>query len=173
VCECVSGWGGRGTATVASVFSKFNPALYVKGILGGWGREGERFHFTQLRNQVWRQNCLPGLPCYLESSFTPCGLSPTLQSARCMNCAEWHSSSLSAVSTVYSCWKWTLQMWDSCLYLTARSPGDAGGLWQRHCSLRGIHLKDFPNQGQMCPYNSRFSEDSSCWTNRFSLRYMR
>lgn len=49
-------------------------------------------------------------------------------SARGMNCALLDPSSLSAGSTVYSCWKWILQMGDSCLYLAVKCPCDAGGL---------------------------------------------
>lgn len=115
-------------------------------------------HFTQLRNPVWRQYSLPGPPCYLESSFAPCNPSSALQSVRRMNWALPDPGSLSAVSTVYSCWKWILQMWASCLYLAVKCPCDAGGLWQKGClAENSASLKDCLNQAQMSICNSHFS----------------
>lgn len=115
-------------------------------------------HFTQLRNPVWRQYSLPGPPRYLESSFAPCNPSSVLQSVRRMNWALLDPGSLSAVSTVYSCWKWILQMWASCLYLAVKCPCDAGGLWQKRClAENSASLKDCLNQAQMSTCNSHFS----------------
>lgn len=98
-----------------------------------------------------------GFQHYLGSAFAPCTPGSTLGSVHWVNAALLDPSSLSVWSTVYNCWKWIPQMWDSCLYLAVKCPCDAGSLWQRHCSLQGIHLKDFLNQAQMSTFNSHFS----------------
>lgn len=147
----VSG-GGHCFPTHWEAIMQFHPILQTKNLVE------KQPHFTQLRNPVWRQYSLPGPPCYLESSFAPCNHSSTLQSVRRMNWALLDPGSLSAVSTVYSCWKWILQMWASCLYLAVKCPCDAGSLWQKGClAENSTSLKDCLNQAQMSTCNSHFS----------------
>lgn len=148
----VSGGGHCFSNSLGKPSCSSTPILQTKNIYSE-----KQPHFTQLRNPVWRQYSLPeGLPAiwnhHLHSNH-----SSALNLYR-MNWALLDPGSLSAVSTVYSCWKWILQMWASCLYLAVKCPCDAGSLWQKGClAENSTSLKDCLNQAQMSTCNSHFS----------------